>query len=237
VTRPEKSDWKPVPDPTTLTTEQLRRELSALREILTARLDGMDKATEVLDQTVNRTPTVIQSAVAAFQAVIDERFKSTNQQLEGLRGIYDERFDSVQQQFRERDVRTDQAATASASALAAALQAAKEAVFEQAQAAAKAAEKTELSFTKQIDQIGLQISTVAKGFDDRIGELKERIDRSEGSNAGTAAQLIGQRADAGLAQTTLSDRATQSRATISIGIAAISGLVAVIVGIIVIVKG
>jgi hypothetical protein len=237
MTQPKTSDWKPVPDPTALTTDQLRRELAGLREILETRLDGMDKATGVLDETVNRTPTVIQSAVAAFHAVYDERFSSANQQIDGLRGIYDERFSSVQKQFRERDVRTDQAATASASALAAALQAAKEAVFEQAQAAAKAAEKTELSFTKQIDQIGLQISTVAKGFDDRIGELKERIDRGEGSSAGTAAQLLDQRADAGFAHTTLTDRAAQTKATISIGIAAISGLVAVIVGILVIVKG
>jgi hypothetical protein len=161
-------DVRPVPDPTTLTTAQLLRELGALRELLFTRLDAMDKATTVLAETVNRTPTAIQTAVA------------------NLRDVYDERFKSVEQQFLERDVRTEQAATASASALAAALQAAKEAVFEQAQAAARAAEKTELSFTKQIDQIGLQITTVAESVSDRIGELKERIDRNEGQNLGTA---------------------------------------------------
>ncbi len=247
-------DLVPRPDPTKLTNEaidrvtvQYRRELLQLQAILEARLDAMDKATSVLDLTVNRTPTVIQTAISGVREVYDERFDSLHQQLidrderfaqvatsrdtalkaaldaareslteqaavaeravanaeatfrlalADMRDIYDERFRSVAQQFSERDVRTDQAATASASALAAALQAAKEAVFEQAQAAAKAAEKTELSFTKQIDQIQLQIKTIGDGFSDRIGELKERIDRGEGSESGASAQVIEHRAGA-----------------------------------------
>lgn len=184
--RPDHSDWRPIPDPTTLTTEQLRRELSALREVLTARLDGMDRATELLDETVNRTPTIIQTEISHLRELMNEKLGS-------LGGQATEKFSSIALQFEERDVRTNQAATASAQALAAALQAAKEAVFEQAQAAAKAAEKTELSFTKQIDQIQLQITTVAEGFGDRIAELKERIDRGEGSTSGAAGTRTEQR--------------------------------------------
>jgi hypothetical protein len=182
------SDWRPIPDPTTLTTEQLRRELSALREVLTARLDGMDRATELLSETVNRTPTVIQIEISHVRELIQEKLGS-------LGGQAEEKFKSIELQFAERDVRTNQVATASAQALAAALQAAKEAVFEQAQAAAKAAEKTELSFTKQIDQIQLQITTVAEGFGDRIAELKERIDRGEGSTAGSSETRTERRLD------------------------------------------
>ncbi len=181
-------DSRPIPDPTVLTTQQLLREMAALREIIFTRLDAMDRATVLLAETVNRTPTVVQSAVTSMREVYDERFSSIQQQLGDRGHTYDERFSSIQQQFSERDVRTDQAATASASALAAALQAAKEAVFEQAQAAAKAAEKTELSFTKQIDQIQLQIKTIGDGFSDRIAELKERIDRGEGSQSGANGQ-------------------------------------------------
>jgi hypothetical protein len=239
VTAQVQEDWTPRPDPTLLTTQQLLRELASLREILETRLDAMDQAARVLEQTVNRTPTLLQSAITGVREVYDERFTSMQRQfaerdirteqtatardaalaaalqaakeavaeqvavaaratdkaeesfnvtINGLRDIYDERFQSVAKQFTERDVRTDQAATASASALAAALQAAKEAVFEQAQAAAKAAEKTELSFTKQIDQIQLQIKTIGDGFSDRIAELKERIDRGEGSDSGSARQ-------------------------------------------------
>ena len=167
---PGHGDIKPVPDPTTLTTAQLIRELASLRKLIFTRIDAMDKATALLAEDVSRTPTTIQSSVST------------------LRDVYDERFRSIALQFAERDVRTEQAATAAASALAAALQAAKEAVFEQAQAAAKAAEKTELSFTKQIDQIQLQIKTIGDGFSDRIAELKERIDRGEGSRAGATDQ-------------------------------------------------
>jgi phage-related protein len=184
----EHGDWTPRPDPTLLTTQQLLRELASLREIFEARLNAMDRAANVLSETVNRTPTAIQTAIANLKEVYDERFNSVQTQLADRTETIDERFVSIAKQFSERDVRTEQAATASASALAAALQAAKEAVFEQAQAAAKAAEKTELSFTKQIDQIQLQIKTIGDGFSDRIAELKERIDRGEGTTVGAAGE-------------------------------------------------
>jgi hypothetical protein len=174
-----RADGGHVPGPPYLTTEELRRDVSALREILQARLDGMDRATALLSETVNRTPTQIQTEISHVRELIEEKFAS------------------VALQFTERDVRTNQASIAADSALKAALQAAKEAVFEQAQAAAKAAEKTELSFTKQIDQIGLQISTVAKGYDDRIAELKERIDRGEGSTSGASDYRAEQRLNTG----------------------------------------
>ncbi len=211
------ADWRPVPDPTELTdkaiaraTSEFRRELdnldrqlseridmsiksrdamiSSMREVTDTRLGAMDHAADLLERQMNHTPSAIQTAVDNMNAVYNEKFRSLDEKLSGHAETYDERFKSVAQQFAERDVRTDQSATASASALAAALQAAKEAVFEQAQAAAKAAEKTELSFTKQIDAIGLQIKTVSDGFGDRIAELKERIDRGEGSNLGATDQ-------------------------------------------------
>jgi len=201
-----RGDWRPVPDPTALTTEQLRRELSGLREILTARLDGMDRATELLSATVNRTPTQIQTEISHVRELMQEKLGS-------LGGQAEEKFESIKLQFSERDVRTTQAATASAQALAAALQAAKEAVFEQAQAAAKAAEKTELSFSKQIDQIQLQITTVAEGLGDKIDDLKGRIDRGEGTTTGSASAR------------------TEQRLTVSQLIAALAVLVAVVAAI------
>jgi hypothetical protein len=173
------SDWRPVPDPTTLTTEQLRRELSALREVLTARLDGMDRATSLLSETVNRTPTVIQTEISHIRQLVDEKFGS------------------VGQRFDERDVRTDQAAKASKEALDAALLAAKELVSQQNEANAAAADKAEQSTIKQIDQIGIRIDTMQKALDDRLTELKERIDRGEGSTAGAATSRTEQRLDIG----------------------------------------
>jgi ABC-type transporter Mla subunit MlaD len=170
-----------VPGAPYLTTEELRRDVSALREILQARLDGMDRAAVVLSDTVTRTPTAIQTAISH------------------LKELHDEKFSSIELQFLERDVRTNQAATASAQALAAALQAAKEAVFEQAQAAAKAADKTELSFTKQIDLLLAQIKALSDTFTDRLAELKERIDRGEGTATGVHEKRDDQRLSIGQA--------------------------------------
>jgi hypothetical protein len=183
-------DWRPVPDPTTLTTEQLRRELSALREIITARLDGYDRATQLLSETVNRTPTIVQTEISHVRELMTEKLGS-------LGGQAEEKFASIEKQFEERDVRTSQAATAAGEALKAALQAAKEAVFEQAQAAAKAADKTELSTTKQIDLIQGQIKTLGDSFTDKIDDLKGRIDRGEGTSAGAAGSRTERRLDYG----------------------------------------
>ena len=181
----QQRDWRPVPDPTSLTTEQLRRELSALREILTARLDGMDTATELLSATVNRTPTVIQTEIAH------------------VRELADERFTGIDKQFAERDVRTEQAAKASKEALDAALLAAKELVSQQNEANAAAADKAEQSTIKQIDQIGIRIDTMQKALDDRLTELKERIDRGEGSASGSASSRAEKRLDTGQLLTVL----------------------------------
>lgn len=38
-----KEEWRPVPDPTSLTTEQLHREISSVRELIEARFDSVDK--------------------------------------------------------------------------------------------------------------------------------------------------------------------------------------------------
>ena len=164
-------------DPTKFTTAQLDRAIDNIDRVYSTRLDGMDEAVKVLSETVNRTPTVIQVEISHVREL-------TKAQLDSLQSTTTEKFASVTQQFLERDIRTEQAATANASALAAALQAAKEAVAEQANAAAKAADKTELSFTKLIEQTQLQITTVAEGLGDKIDDLKGRLDRGEGNSSG-----------------------------------------------------
>lgn len=156
----------PMPDPSVLTTEQLLREIANLKEILEARFKSMDKATELTHEIATRIPE-------------DTRIKISH-----LKALQDEKFSSIDKQFEERDIRTDQASRAGSEALAAALQAAKELVGAQGEASAAAAVKSETSFTKQIDQIGTIISTLEKALDGRITELKERIDRGEGTTVG-----------------------------------------------------
>jgi hypothetical protein len=168
----------------------------------------MDKAADVLSETVNRTPTAIQSAIA------------------NVRGVYDERFASIAQQFAERDVRADRADRGGKEAIDAALLAAKELFNQQNEANRAEALKTEQNFTKQIDAQAA-----------RIDELKERIDRGEGQSSGSAATVLDRRADAKYEQSVQSDRATQLRATLGIVIAAFSAVVATAAIIVLVVKG
>jgi hypothetical protein len=199
-----------VPGAPYLTTEELRRDVSALREILQARLDGMDRAAVVLSETVNRTPTEIQTQISHLKELHDEKFRSVEVQSA-------ERFSSVELQFRERDTRTDQAAKAGKEALDAALLAAKELVTQQNEANRGEAAKTEQNFTKQIDAQAA-----------RIDELKERIDRGEGVTAGGRDAVTENRSGATFEQAGTIARAAQLRTTISLVMAAVSLTIALV---------
>ena len=148
----------PVPDPTVLTTQQLVREIAASREILEAkydtRLTAMDTATELNKQATDRIPMLICEKVAA------------------LKTLHAEKFDGVEKQFMERDTRISEISVLNQKALDAALQAQKE-----------SAGKTELSFTKQISDLTAQFQTQNKALDERLNDLKGRLDRGEGGTA------------------------------------------------------
>jgi hypothetical protein len=219
-------DWRPIPDPTRLTTEQLRRELATLREILETRLDAMDRATElataqavVIGQQVEQTRDRLREETAAdvrqlrelletrldgmdrairlHAEIIDRVPAERDTAIKHLEELHDEKFGSIALQFAERDVRSEQATEGAKQALDAALLAQKELVAQQNEANSAATAKAEASFTKQIDQIGTIIQTLEKALDARITELKERIDRGEGSTAGAAGSRSERRLDAG----------------------------------------
>jgi hypothetical protein len=155
------SDVFPRPDPTVLTTQQLLRELASMREIIEARLDGMDKAIVLIQNAVERTPTI---------AEIYAEFR--------------EKSNSVQTQFRERDARVEQTSKDSKVAVDAALQAAKEAVGEQNKSSSLAIAKSEAATMKQIDQLGILIQNMEKGLNDKVGDMKDRLTLIEGRSTG-----------------------------------------------------
>jgi hypothetical protein len=227
------SGWLPIPDPTRLTTEQLRRELATLREILETRLHGMDRATELVtaqaaavheeiehirDRLREETAAEVVQLRGLLEArldgmdrairlqaeIIDRVPEQRDRAIQHLSELHDEKFASIALQFAERDVRTEQATEGAKQALDAALLAQKELVAQQNEANSAAAAKAEASFTKQIDQIGTIIQTLEKALDARITELKERIDRGEGSTAGAAGSRSDRRLDTGQVLTTLS---------------------------------
>jgi hypothetical protein len=162
----ENKDTRPTPDPTVLTTQQLIREISSMREILEARMDGTDKAILQLQRQVEHGRTEVQDKVGHLQELHEEKFKS------------------IAIQFAERDTRTEQMSRDSKVAVDAALQAAKEAVGEQNKSSALAIAKSESATTKQIDQQAVLLQTATRAIDDKISDLKDRLTAIDGRTIG-----------------------------------------------------
>jgi hypothetical protein len=136
--------------------------MSSTRDVIQTRLDGMDKAIELLQTSTDRIPESVTTVVAQLQQ------------------LHDERFHSIQLQFTERDTRTEQTSKDSKVAVDAALQAAKEAVEKQNASSALAIAKSEAATMKQMDQIGAIISANSKNMDDKLDDLKARLTTIEG---------------------------------------------------------
>ena len=96
------SSGKPDPDPTLLTTENLRREIANLKELVEAKFEANDEAEFALKELLLT-------------------------KIEQLAAVTNERFTGVAAQFAERDTRTDQRAGDTKLAVDAAFAAAKEA--------------------------------------------------------------------------------------------------------------
>jgi hypothetical protein len=166
-----------ITDPTFLTTQQLLRENTALKELIfskldsiTTRLDAMDKAVQLLHTDVTHVPTDVDKQVGNLKELVFQKLQID--------------YDGVQLQFKERDTRVDQTAKDSKVAVDAALSAAKEAVGEQNKSSALAIAKQEATFTKQIDQLSILLSTVTKGQEDKINDIKASIASSLGRSSG-----------------------------------------------------
>ena len=163
------------PDPIALATEQGEERAEAERDyvdgqiaVLSARLDAMDRATEVLHETVTRTPTEIQLAIGHIRELVFEH----------LAGI--ERLDTVREEHRlelkaDAEKALSTAREADQKAVAAALAAAEKARDQQTIASQLATNKAETSFidslAKLTDTFTLAISNVTTS----LNEVKDRL--------------------------------------------------------------
>lgn len=174
---------RPVPDPTTLTTAALNREIMALKELVETRLDGYDKAITLLQSRSDKSPSidVVDAQNKLHTAILETR-------LLGMDAKYEEKFHNIETQFNERDVRTEERSKDSKEAIAAALQAAKEAVGEQNKSSALAIAKSEASTTKQIDSIGVQILQANQALSEKIEDARGRLLTVEGKAVGLSEQ-------------------------------------------------
>lgn len=144
--------------------------------ILQERLDAIDKATKLLNETVNRVPTALQEGLGNLERIMDERFKS------------------VALQFTERDTRSEREARDNKVAVDAAFAAQKEAAAKEAEFNRRAIEKSEAATTDTINKLGDLFKTTTDGLVDKINDLKGRVvgmeQRRIGSQEATGEQQV-----------------------------------------------
>ena len=104
--------------------------------------------------------------------------------MDGLRAFTDERFRGISVQISERDATVQKDAQNVKAAVDAAFAAQKEAVSEQNKSNALSILKSETGFEKRIDGIGILISAMQKGLDDKIDDLKTRLTAMESHGKG-----------------------------------------------------
>ncbi len=157
---------------------------------------GVDKAERQLQVSLDRAQSELRESLAATETRVNEKFTNKDQMMddkvEHLRSLHDEKFKSVSIQFVERDTRTEQTSRDSKVAVDAALQAAKEAVGEQTKSSNLSNSKMEVTFTKQLDQIGTIINTTTGGLNDKIDGIKERLALVESRPTGAGRDYVGQ---------------------------------------------
>jgi hypothetical protein len=176
------------PDPTVLTTEALDRRERALHEyvdgqigIIQERLRGIDTATQVLNETVNRVPTDMQKEVTH------------------VRQITDEKFESVSIQFRERDTRQEREARDNKVAVDAAFAAQKEAAAKQDEANAKAINKSELATAETINKLAELFKTTTDALRRDLDDIKLAVGDIQARRLGVADSRTSQRSDSQIA--------------------------------------
>lgn len=156
----------PVSDPTLLTTEQLNRGLTSLRELLETRIYAAEESARHRYEDLRRLPT------------------DADRQVAHLKELFTEKFESVQKQFDERDIRSQASEDAAKVAVNAALQAQKEAAASQNDSNAAAITKSEGATIKQIDGILALLGSNTTGTNDKIAAINARLDRGDGINKG-----------------------------------------------------
>ena len=226
------------PDPSTLTAiavssakEDLRRESEAATKLTDSKLENLQEQVRNHGTAISVSPVEREELRTRLQDDISTA-------IDNLHSLVTEKFKGVENQFQERDTRGEQEKKASKEALDAALLAQKESVSQQNDANTTAAQKSETSFTKQIDQIGTLIATLEKSLTDRITELKERIDRGEGTDHGSSETASNSRAveslriaESAVAQARDAAKASQVRMSISATIAGFAVLVSIIISV------
>jgi hypothetical protein len=191
----------PVLDPARLTTQVVDRAISAFREVIEARLIGMDKAIELIADQVDKLPADAATKCDELRADINRQMLALRElimsQIENVRDVSADKSDSINGRFRERDAQLEQAAREGRIYLDSALAAAKDAVSEHNKSNERAIEKAETATQKQIEAMHQLMTTSNRSLEERIGDLKTRLDRGEGQDTASTEARNERRVDVG----------------------------------------
>jgi hypothetical protein len=185
----------PIPDPTVLTTQAVDRSLervhellSGFREVIETRLVAMDRAIKLAADDVDQSREALHREIEHLREDADRARLAQRELLQShidrVADIGQEKFTAIATQFAERDTRTGQAEVERQKSLDAALAAAKEAVSEQNKANTEAIRKSELATQKQIDALVALMTTSNESLNDKIADVKARLDQGEGRSGG-----------------------------------------------------
>lgn len=167
---------KPVPDPTLLTTQQLQREIRQILEFIEAKMRGNREVLEFKCETLARDIEKLRLDARYQQEQLERKIQeSVTASIIQLKETRDEKFKTIQVQYE--DTKTS---------IATALVSQREITTAQNAFTASAFAKSEITFTKLIDQTQTILNTVTKSMDDKINDLKSRLDKGEGQDKGSA---------------------------------------------------
>lgn len=99
--------------------------------------------------------------------------------------VSDEKFLAVDARLTELAIRVGEQKADAKEAVHAALAAAKDAVAIRTEASDASIAKSEAATTKQIDALGVLVERLSQAKDEKIDDLKARLDRLEGKTQGT----------------------------------------------------
>lgn len=213
-------ETRPNPDPTAATLAHAQNAINCLREVIEARLNGMDAAIALFHKESDLRPAAVKvqleqleqlltakidgmnTALSARLVGMDEatrlRYEKVEQlapaikeQVARLQSLHEEKFASVATQFKERDTRSERESRDNKVAVDAAFAAQKEAAAKQDEANQKAIDKSEKATTDTIKTNAELVRTTTDGLSGKIDDLKVRFSALEGQMAQNAGRSKG----------------------------------------------